>query len=117
VKGEWIAAHEHIIRTCYRNMVVTAEVVTEKTVIEKQARIGADGKEAIEDVPVTTTSTRRERKMSVSVARLLSDVHDKMAKMAGYNVGDPAGADPPPPRKKMHVHRDGEDEQTEPRPN
>lgn len=108
VKGEWIAAHQHIAKTCLRNMVVTAEVTTEKTVIEKRTRV-ENGKEIVDLVPVTTTTTRREHKMNVSVARLLGDVQDKMAKMAGLDVTDPAGATPPPPRKKMHVHRDDGD--------
>lgn len=114
VKGGWIAAHAFIAATCRKNAVTVAEVVTERTAIERHTKI-ENGVEHTYDVPVTTRTVRRERKVNITALRLLAEVEDKLATMAGLDVTTPEGATPPPPRKKQHVHR--LEEGAEPPPN
>lgn len=104
VKGGWIEAHLYIAQTCRKNAVITAEVITERT--ENVERVETvNGQEVKTVVPVTVRTVRRERRVNLAAVRLLSEVHDKMAKMAGFDLADP-DFDQPVPRKKLNVRRE-----------
>lgn len=100
IKGAWMYAHDFIEQVCIENHIVEAEVITTRTEI-------VDGKE------IKHTTTRKERRVNVTLLRLLSDVHDKRLKLAGIDIDDPERADPPP-RKKMHIHARADDDRGEP---
>jgi len=81
VKGMWFTAHNAVEQICAKRYL--QEVVTETTRTET-----IDGK------PVVTTTVKTETHIHVGLLRLWVDVRDKIARMSGLNVKNPASLRP-----------------------
>lgn len=96
-KGAWFEDHEFIMQMCRENAVGPAKRTTTRTTEVVEI---VDGKE------VKTTNTVRNvaefRVINPALLRLLSDVRDKMARVAGFNVAN-ADVDPTP-APELHFH-------------
>jgi hypothetical protein len=98
VRGAWIYAHGFIENVCMQRYLQDAVIETTRTdFVHGQ---DASGKPTVTEV--VTKTVRRETRINFAALKLLSEVRDKMARMAGFDVSDPDPAGPTP-RKKMNV--------------
>lgn len=101
VKGEWFTTHEVVERICARHAVT--EEVSETTITEE-----VDGK------PVTVTTIRRQYVVNANLLRLWVDVRDKISRMKGLNVKNPASSQKIQRRLMRVYERDADGSGAEP---
>lgn len=90
-KGAWIEDHQFIVDVCVKRHVQNVKITTTRISTHVET---VEGK----DIPVTTTVTtiREHTQTNQSLLRLLADVRDKMARVAGMNVDRPVTGEKAP---------------------
>lgn len=79
VKGEWFTVHETVERICAQRAIQQVVVETTRT-------------EVVDEKDVTVKTIRTETHINVGLLRLWVDVRDKIARMQGLNVKNPASS-------------------------
>lgn len=86
IRWEWEEAHRFIARKCRAHCVTVTTIVTSRT------EVSAEGN------PVTVVTTRTEERLDKGAMRLLSLVHDKLARFGGQEIDEPDGDERNDPR-------------------
>lgn len=111
VRGAWIEAHEFIAATCRRRYLRKVHHTTTRTT--RFTRDVAGVPTLIEE---TTTTTSVSEHVDVRLLRLLAQVRDKLARLAGMNV-DKQAKRGKTPKLVLNVHEITSDGGTDERTN
>lgn len=102
-RGEWLTVHNTVQDICFSRFVQKVEIVTERS-------------EEIDGKTVMHKTTRHETVINPALLKLACEVQDKVARMRGLNVKNPASARTMQ-RRLLNVRRRELDGERQPKPN